>query len=85
MNRREALASLTALAGATGMTVTPLTAKDAEAVTLVIFKIDRPISMEQSERFRQWWGQACVGTDLEHVKSVVLSDGIEVEFVRGSR
>ena len=81
--RREALQSLAALVGATGMTVTPVTTHEAEAVTLTIIHCHGPISMETAERIKAWWTQACEGSALEGTKAVVLADGITVEFVRG--
>ncbi len=82
MNRRDALKSLTALAGAAGITVTPITAHDATDVTLMILRIDATLSQDTCERLARAWSEGCRGTALERVKTLVLSDGIQVEFVR---
>lgn len=83
MNRREALTSLAALAGAVGITVTPVTTREAEAATLTILRTDRLLSREQSARLKALWEDACIGTDLEHVKTIVVSGDVTVEIVRG--
>lgn len=82
MNRREALASLTALAGATGMSVTPVTAKDAEHVVLIIIKHRGWMSDEGAAHIRRTWEQATKGTPLEGVKALIVDDALDVEFVR---
>lgn len=85
MNRREALQSLTTLAATTGLTVTPMTTKEAEAVSLVILKVPGMINEETADRLRMAWKQACEGTDLAGVKALVLCNGVEVELVREGR
>ncbi len=82
MNRRDALKSLTALAGAAGITVTPITAHAATDVTLVILRTDRILCADECRHLEQVWTAVCQGTALQHVKTIVLSDGIEVEIVR---
>jgi hypothetical protein len=82
MNRREALASLTALAGATGMSVTPVTAKDAEQCVLIILKPRGMLSADAAYRLGQAWEHATKDTPLKDVKAIVLEDGVDVEFVR---
>jgi len=82
MNRREALQSLTALAGATGISVTPVTTREATDITLMIIRCEGPISHDACERLRTSWEAACVGTRLEGVKTLILTDGLNVEFVR---
>lgn len=83
MERRDALKSLAALAGATGMSITPVTAKDAEKVTLVILKQNGFASEESMCRLRDLWKYATEGTDLANVKTVVMDGQVDVEFVRG--
>ncbi len=83
MDRRDALKSFASLAGAAGLTVTPVTTQDAAAVTLVLIRSEHPISQETTHRIAALWRDAVVGTDLEGVKTAVLSEGLTVEFVRG--
>ena len=82
MNRREALQSLTALAGVAGITVTPVTTHEAADVSLVILKTDKLMSLEQCARLKGAWEAVCVGTAL-HAKTIVLEGGLNVEIVRG--
>ncbi len=82
MNRRDALKSLTALAGATGISVTPVTTHEATDVTLMILRTDQAISQNTCKRLVTTWMEACRGTALQDVKTIVLADGIDVEFVR---
>jgi hypothetical protein len=91
MERRDALKSLAALAGATGLSVTPVTARDAEAdwsvatrghVELILLKVNSAITAEASMRLKAGWERAVDGTALKGVKTVVVDEGIEVEFVR---
>lgn len=82
MDRREALASLASLAGATGMAVTPVTAKDAEQCVLIILKLKGRRSDESMRRLRDAWERATEFTPLGSVRTVVMDDDIDVEFVR---
>lgn len=83
MNRRAALQSLTVLAGAAGLTVSPVTTHEATDVALVILKTDTYMSVEQCVRLREAWEAACVGTALQPVNTIVLEGGLSVEIVRG--
>jgi hypothetical protein len=83
MDRRDALKSLAALAGATGLTVTPVTTREATEVTLMILRPKGLISQEACARLREGWVLGCVGTALEHVRTIVINDDVQVEFVRG--
>ncbi len=83
MDRRDALKSLAVLAGATGMTVTPVLTHEATDVRLVILKLAHPVSMGTAERLRSYWLQACEGTALAGVKVIVFDGQIEAQFVRG--
>jgi hypothetical protein len=83
MNRREALQSLTALAGATGMSVTPVpTTHHATDVMLVILRVPGRLDPRQALALKDAWPAALKGTPLEGVKVVVLADGAEIELVR---
>lgn len=82
MTRREALTSLAALAGATGISLTPVTAHEASHVSVVILKCDRRLSQRQVEYLKAAWDAAVAGTDLQHVKTYVLDQGLSIEFVR---
>jgi hypothetical protein len=82
MDRRDALKSLAAFAGSAGMTVAPLTVKDAEHVALVVFKSARYIDHATAERIKLVWEEGMKGTPLDGVKALVLGDGLDVEFVR---
>lgn len=82
MNRREALASLTALAGATGMSITPVTAKDAEQCVLILLKPKGRMSDEGRRRLRDAWEHATEFTPLGSVRTIVLDTDVDVEFVR---
>lgn len=83
MNRRDALKSLAALAGATGITMTPVTAHEASDVTVVFLQTNKRLSKAQCEQIRITWTQACEGTGLAGVKAIILNDGLTVELVRG--
>jgi hypothetical protein len=82
MDRREALKGLATLASGAGMTVAPVMTEDVKGVEMVIFRIPGVISMEQAQRLRAYWSDACEGTALAGVKTVVLTDGVDIEFVR---
>lgn len=82
MDRREALKSLTALAGATGLTVSPVTTREAEGVALVLLKVNGRCSDETCKRLHADWLAAVEGTALAQTKALVIADGLEVEFVR---
>ena len=82
MDRREALKSLTALAGATGASVTPVTTREADGVEVVLLKVKGRCSHDTMERLRETWLQAVADTALAKTKVLVLDDGLEVEFVR---
>lgn len=81
MDRRDALKALSAIAVASGLTVTPVTTLDVQGVELVLIKAKGLISGETAKRISQYWQQGVQGTALEHTRVVVLSDGLEVEFV----
>jgi hypothetical protein len=83
MDRREALRSLAAIAGATGINVSPVTMKDATDVALVILRTELKMSRAGQALLRAAWQEACAGTPLESVKAIVFEDGLDVEFVRG--
>jgi len=83
MNRRDALKSLAALAGATGLTVTPVTTQEASDAAIILLTTDKCMSQDQVRRLKAAWADACQGTDLQSVKTFVLSDGLRVEIVRG--
>ncbi len=82
MNRRDALKSLTALAGATGISVTPVTTHEASDITLVMIRTDHAITSETAERIKACWTEACRGTGLQDVNAIVLSNDLTVEIVR---
>jgi hypothetical protein len=81
MNRRDALKALTSVAGAAGLTVTPVTTQEAQGVELVLLKPASPMSMNQMELLRQVWQDAVQGTALAETKALILDD-VDVEFVR---
>ncbi len=72
-----------ALAGATGITVTPVTTHDASDVTMVILRYKGWLPDESRARMREAWIAAAEGTDLQHARTVVLDERVDVEFVRG--
>lgn len=82
MERRDALKSLAALAGATGMVVSPVTATDAERVTLVVVRLKRLLSGEEIDALRDDWQRAVEGTGLQGVRAVFMDTSMDVEFVR---
>lgn len=82
MERRDALKALSTLAGATGMTVTPVTVKDAEHVALVILKPKGLMSGDGHKHLAEYWTRAVEGTPLQDVRAVVVGEDIDVEFVR---
>lgn len=82
MDRRDALKSLTALAGAVGITVTPVTTHEAADITMVILRWERIFSVDEAEGLARYWKVACEGTALEHVRTIVLGSGLNAEIVR---
>jgi hypothetical protein len=70
------------VAGLTGMTVTPVTTQEAQGVELVILKTPGPISDETVQRLNSTWATCVSGTSLAGVRTVVLTDGMQAEFVR---
>lgn len=85
MERRDALKALGTLAAATGMSVSPVTARDAEAVEIVVLRPVRDMSEEDTRRLREAWAAAVNGTSLEHARLVVVTPDVAIEFVRGKR
>lgn len=82
MNRRDALKALATMAGATGVTVTPVTSHDASGVEMAILRYDGVLSNDQCARLKAAWELACQGTSLERCKTIVMEQGINVEFVK---
>ena len=82
MDRREAFKALGTLAAGAGLSVTPVAAHDLDRVELVILKIDRSMTQDGAQRLKDHWQQCVAGTSLAEVKTVILTDGIDVEFVR---
>lgn len=83
MDRRDALKVLTTWAGATGMTVTPVTTHDASTdIGLLIIKVPGFVAEETVERLRHTVEQGLKGTPLEGVRAFVLGDGMDLEIVR---
>jgi hypothetical protein len=83
MDRRDALKSLAALAGATGLSVTPVTTRESTDVSLVILKSREYLSREDCEQIKAAWTSAVVGTNLERVQVLVHDRQLEIEIVRG--
>jgi hypothetical protein len=82
MDRRDALKALSSIAVASGLTVTPVTTLDVQGVELVLIKCPGLVSQETAARIRALWLEGMKGTALEHIRTVVLTDGLEVDFVR---
>lgn len=82
MDRRDAFKALGTLVAGAGLTVTPVATKDVDELQMVIFRTDGKLSQEGAAHLIRYWKQACEGTSLDGVKTIVLSDGIDVEFVR---
>jgi hypothetical protein len=82
MDRRDALKSLAALAGATGISVTPVTTREATDVSLMILRCDHRLSVAERQHLKEAWLQVCEGTDLQGVKTAVLDCGVYVDIVR---
>lgn len=85
MNRRDALKSLSMLAAATGISVTPVTTQDATDVSLVVIRTRKLLSHDQIARLRAAWDLAVTGTELQGRQVMVLNEDISVEFVRAHR
>lgn len=80
MNLRE----LVRIASATGLTITPVSTRDAEDAVLVLLKVGNGllISREGVRNLVEGWKSAVRGTPLEGVKTFVLADGIDVEILK---
>lgn len=86
MDRRDALKTLAGLAGATGMTVTPIVTHDASTdVALLVLKAPGVIHEETARRLQEGLAAALEGTPLAGVKTIVLGDGLDLEVVRARR
>jgi hypothetical protein len=81
VNRREAIQSLAGLVSATGLTVTPITERQAENIALLVFRTDKKLTIEQSKRIRELLRYTTNDTALEGVKCVVLENGDTLEVV----
>jgi len=82
MDRRDAIKSLASMAATTGMSLTPITTKDADQCVMVVLKVNGRPSYEVMARVRDYWEKATEATPLATVKTVVLDSDIDVEFVR---
>ena len=76
MTRREALAALS------GLAIVPVTTRETHGVELVVFKSPRKLSPAQVGHIRDAWAAAVQGTAVAHAKCLILSDGLDVEFVK---
>lgn len=85
MDRRDALKSLTALAGSVGLSVTPITTVEAQAAELIILRATRPVSAETMWHIREHWMAAVEGTGLDGCRCVVLDDSLEVQLVKRAK
>lgn len=81
MNRREALATLSSIATATGLSVTPVSTRDADDAVLLIVKCKGHISVGTAERLKTTFQELCKGTPLEAVPVVVLDNDIDIELL----
>lgn len=79
MNRREALATLAAVPG---LSVTPISVRDASESALVLITVEHPMSAEQADRIHKFWARAVEGTRLQGVKAVVVDSTIAVALVK---
>lgn len=82
MERRDALKALASIVGASGATLTAVTAQDAHGVELVLLRAKGRISGDTAKRLKVVWTDAVRGTALEQTRVLVLGDGLDVEFVR---
>jgi hypothetical protein len=82
MNRRDAVKALATLASTTGMTVTPVRTRDVQGIVGVLIHVKGKLSAASAKQVGQIWTDAWRGTALEGVRTVVLDDDTEVEFVR---
>jgi len=82
MDRRDALKALTSLAASTGLSVTPVTAQDVDRLELVIIRVKGRVTQELAERIRALWKHATEGTVCEGIRTIVIDEQLDVEFVR---
>jgi hypothetical protein len=82
MDRRDALKALTLLAGSTGLTVTPVTTREAGGVELVVLKAKGRLSAAMQLHLRDSWTAGVQGTALEQTRAIIVDDALEIEFVR---
>lgn len=85
MDRRDALKALGALAAATGMSVTPITTRDAEGVAVLVLKVNTLLSVEQAAYMRASLDAVLEGTPLEGVKVLVLDRETSIEVIKAAR
>lgn len=81
MNRREALATLSSLAGATGISVTPLSAREADDAALLVLKYQGYMSQATAERIKLAFEAVLKGTRLEAVPVVVIDGDVDIELI----
>jgi hypothetical protein len=81
IDRRSALKSLGALAAAIGITVQPITARDATDAVLLVLTCRNPLTAHGVERLRETLTAGLKGTPLEHVRIVVLPDDLKLELI----
>lgn len=79
MDRRDALKSLAAIPG---LTVTPVTVKEADEAVLLVLKCQAPIKHSAAVYIKAHFEDVLKGTRLEGVKVVVLDGDIDLEIVR---
>ena len=83
MDRRDAIKALGALASSAGLTVAPLTAREAEKVELIVLRSPGSMSCHAMENLKEAWVRAVAGTALESTRTIVLDDGITIDLIRG--
>lgn len=79
MDRRDALKSLVAIPG---LTVTPVTVKEADEAALIVLKTPDHMTQEGAARLKTYWDHAVEGTPLQGVRTVVVHGDVDIEVIR---
>ena len=82
MRRRDSLKAIGVLLAGAGVSVSPVATHEAEAVEMVIMRLPPGLTQNDIDRLRAQWKEACEGTALDGVRTVMLPYGMDAEFVR---
>ena len=77
----EALATFTDVLKAEGISVQTVSEKTAENAVLMVLRHPGVIGKQAAQSFRESWQKCFIGTSLEHVRMVIIEEGMTLEVV----